>query len=243
VRLNKMLGLAAVAATAAMAFIGASTASAGIHEAIGFCLKNEPLLCASANLVTQPVGGGVIFLAESKKAELKNNGLFSTPEVCHSTVGVLTNELMNNPIVGNVTSLIFDECTGPCKKAKSSASESTPFKGTLSMATVGGSEWTLKAEEGSALLSECTFGVECEYGVPATGATLVGTNSAEGGVVKANGVALTLKKGSEFTCGSSGTWTAEYKATDTDLENSKKEITKKDGKWWFTLLGEVDKTH
>jgi hypothetical protein len=240
----KLLALISVSAAAIVASVGAATANAGIHEAIGYCLKGETLLCAPANLVTIPAGGFIILLLEAKNSTLENNALFSTPEKCGVLkLGLLTNELMNNPIAFKIVEDTHTECSGPCKKIKSSASETTPAKGTLSMSTVGGSEWNPKAEEGSVLLSECTFGVECEYGVPAGGITLNGSNGAEGAIVKANKINLTLKKGSEFTCGATVAMTSEYKATGVDLQNAAKEIVAKHGKFWFTLLGEVDRTH
>jgi hypothetical protein len=236
VKLIKMLGLAAVAATAAMAFLGAASASAGIHESIGFCLKNETLLCAPANLVTVPAGGSILLLAESKKAELTNNGAFATPEVCKSNTAVETKEVMNNPIAGKVVELTFTECTGPCTKAEA---KGLPWSGELKMPVVNGAEDELIAKEGKALLSGCTFGVSCEFGVPAgKSITLKGTDGAEGAIFNAAGISLSLITGNEFLCGNTGKWTAEYKATGVDLKNAAGEIVTKHGKWWLTLLGE-----
>ncbi len=240
-KLLKMLGLSMVAACALMAFVGAGTASAGIHESIGFCSANEPLLCATANLYSVPAGGSLRLLAEAKNATLSNNAFFKTAETCGvSKTAVLVSEVMNNPIPGKITELTFTGCTGPCTTA---TAQGLPWKGNLSMSEVGGTKYSLLAEEGKVLLSGCTFGTQCEYGVPAGGLTLVGENTAEGGVVKANGVAVTYKGGSgEFVCGSTGTWTASYAATETDLLDGSGNVTAKHGKWWFTLLGTTNAT-
>jgi hypothetical protein len=231
VKSTKIFGFAVMAAIAAMAIVGASAASAGIHESIGFCQENKPLLCT--NTFGVPTGGATVFLAEAKNATLKNNAFFSTAETCEvSKTAVSTKETMNKPLPGEVTELTFTGCSGPCTTA---TAKGLPWKGELSMS--GESTWALLAKEGKVLLSGCTFGTSCEYGVPAGGLTLTGEDEAAGGVVKANGVSVAYKAGSgEFVCGSTGTWTAAYKATETDLVDSAGKVTK-DGKWWFTLLG------
>ena len=219
-RLIKMLGLSMVAACAVMAFIGAGTASAAEHESIGFCKANEGLLCAAGNLLT----AGTL-KAHSASAELKNNAFFSTAEKCESDVSVAAGEVMNNPIKGTVTSLTFTKCSGPCTTATAT---NLPWEGQLSMATPLGSTYTLSTKKGGAVLKGCTFGTECEYGVPAAGVSLTGENSAAGGVFKAVNVSLEYKSGSgSFVCGSTGTWNATYTASP---EKS----------WFLTLLGKVN---
>ncbi len=215
----KMLGLAMVAACAVTAFVGASTASAVPHSEIGFCKANEGLLCAAGNLL----GAGTL-KAHSAKAELKNNAFFSTAETCESDVTLTAAAVDKNPIKGTVTALTFTNCTGPCTTAKAT---NLPWEGELKMATVGGTTYELFTKKGGALLSGCTFGTTCEYGVPAAGTTLTGENSAEGGVFKAAGVSLDYKSGSgSFVCGSTGTWTATYTASPAKS-------------WYLTLLGTV----
>jgi hypothetical protein len=233
VKLVKTLGLALVAVCATTAFLGAGTASA--HPFLGFCKVNEPLLCV--NKYTIPENGAAVFLAESKNATLSNNAFFKTAETCEvSKTAVEAKEEMKNPISGNITELTFTGCSGPCTTA---TAQGLPWKGKLSMAEEGGTKYSLTAEEGKVLLSGCTFGTKCEYGVPAGGLTLVGENTAEGGVVNANGVTVAYKGGSgEFVCGSSGTWTASYKALKgVHLIDETGAETLHESKWWFTLLG------
>jgi len=199
-RLLKILGPALIAAIAAMAFVGASSASAA--HTIGFCLANEAL-CSKAN----GIEGKVTVLAHSPKAVLKNNGFFSTPEECLSTTTVEA-ESMKSPMPGSVTALAFTSCSGPCSKAES---KGLPWTGEVTMESLEGGDYKQTTKEGKALLSGCTFGAQCEYGVPAGGSvSLLG----EGMTVKAVNVKLQYKGGSgEFVCGSEGTWNAEYLIT------------------------------
>jgi hypothetical protein len=235
-RLIKALGLA-TAAMAMMAIAGSGVASAAPHELNGFCLKNEPILCAAANRIDPPAGGLLLILAHSDLAELKNSGFFSTPEKCKSDVGISVKETDKKVIPGEIKELTFSECTGPCKKAES---KGLPWKGELSMETPLGETWKLFTKEGGALLTECTFGTKCEYGTSAAGTTLTGSDTASGAVVKATNVSLTYKSGSgEFVCGPTGTWNAEYKATQIHLRNSSGADVGLHEPWWFTLLGEA----
>jgi hypothetical protein len=225
--------------TVTMAFLSAGTAKAGIHESIGFCLKNETLLCAPANLVALPAGGGLVLSAEAKNAEFTNAGTFASPEKCTSKTGLETKEVMNNPIAGKVVELAFTECKGPCKNVVS-MNLSWPVE--LKMTIVSGTEDNLiiKEAKASVLFSNCTFGVSCEFGIQmGKSITLTGVDNAEGAIFKASSVPLPwIAMGSEFLCGNTVTWTAEYKATGVDLKNAAGEIVTKHGKWWLTLLGE-----
>lgn len=218
VKTIKMLGLAVVAVGAMSAFLGAGTASA--HHLIGFCKANEPLLCEAGNLL-----GASTLKAHSGKAELKNNAFFSSPEVCESDVSVTASAVDANPIKGTIPKggLTFTNCSGPCTSATPT---NLPWEGELSMSVEGGTGYTLSTKKGGAVLTGCTFGTTCEYGVPSGGSvSLTGENSTEGGVFKANAVSLEYKSGSgSFVCGSTGTWTATYSASPAKS-------------WWLTLLG------
>ncbi len=219
-RLIKMLGLSMVAACAVMAFIGAGTASAGIHESIGFCKANEGLLCAAGNLLA----AGTL-KAHSAKVEFKNNAFFSTPEICESDVSVVAAAVMRNPIKLTTSSLTFTNCTGPCTTAKAT---NLPWEAELKMLTPGGTTYELFTKKFSVLFDGCTFGTLCEYGAPAAGITLSGENSAEGGTIKAAGVTLEYKRGSgSFVCGSTLTFTGTYTASPAKS-------------WYYTLLGATD---
>jgi hypothetical protein len=195
-----MLGLAMVASIAAMAFIGASSAMA--VDVIGFC-KKQAVLCPEADRLS----GVTKVLAHSNLAELKNNSFFSTPEKCKSDTNVGVTD-MKNPMPGKVEVLTFNECSGPCKKATALG---LPWSGEVVMEKEMEDMYTQVAKEGKALLSECTFGTKCEYGVPAGGSVeLLG----EANLVKAEAEPLEYQGGSgSGICGSVGTWTATYEIT------------------------------
>jgi hypothetical protein len=237
----RMFGLAAVAAIASMAFVGATAAHAeeNPHPYLGFCLQNEGLLCNVTNVINPEPGGWLLVLAHANKAELKNTGFFKTPEVCESDTGVkVSSGLMEEKekLKGEITELTFSNCSGPCTTA---TAVGLPWKnGELKMESAT-SDLKLISTEGGALLSGCTFGTKCEYGVPTGGnVTLLGENTLSGGVLRAEGVTLKYKSGSgEFVCGPTGTWTAEYVAKNIHLKNSKNEDKGLHAPWWFTLLG------
>jgi hypothetical protein len=107
------------------------------------------------------------------------------------------------------------------------------------MATPLGETWDLFTKEGGALLAECTFGTKCEYGTSPAGATLTGSDTASGGVLKGT-LLLAYRSGSgEFICGATSTWNLEYKATSIHLRNSNGSDVGLHEPWWFTLLGEA----
>lgn len=229
----KTLGLALVAASALMAFVGAASASAD-HK-IGFCLKNQQL-CEKEWVVNPPAGGGWLQpLAHAAAAELKNTGFFKAAETCESDVTLKVTEVDTVPLKGEITNLTFSNCTGPCTTATANG---LPWKnGEVTMASLEGTDYSLVSKEGGATLSGCTFGVKCEYGVPTGGSVLLkGTPGASGEVFKAEGVTLQYKSGSgEFLCGATGTWTAEYAATELHLKSSSN-VDLGLHKYWLTLL-------
>ena len=218
-RLIKMLGLSIVAACAVMALIGVGTASAGIHESMGFCKANQSLLCAAGNLLA----AGTL-KAHSAKVELKNNAFFSTAENCELDLSFTVSAVMKNPIKITIPtgSIVYVNCSGPCTTIKPT---NLPWEGELSMGTVGGATYQLTTKKLGVSLSGCTFGTECEYGAPAAGVSLTGENSAEGGTLRAVNVGLEYKSGSgSFVCGSTLTWNTTYTGSPTKS-------------WYFTLLG------
>jgi hypothetical protein len=228
-----MLGVAMVTAVAAMAFVGAGTASAVDH--LGYCAASETL-CAAQNLYVTPAGGRILALALSTNAELKNNAFFKTAEKCAmSTSETETLDEKANPLKGSVVGLSFTECTGPCKKVES---KGLPWEGQIEMTEEMG-DWVLKTSKGGALLSECTFGTKCEYGVPVSNPVdLLGSNtSEEGAQFKAEEEELEYKSGSgSGICGSTGTWTATYTATQLHLRNAFNVDVGLHSPWYNTLL-------
>ncbi len=177
----KMLGLAAVAAIAAMAFVGAGTASATT-----LCKVN-----------TNPCPEGSRYPVESTvkatSTEAKLTG--SLTVTCESNVTVLseTNDGASAALLGKITALTWTKCSG-CSPVTTTLLPSGSLLG--STLTAGKTEVELKGCLGFATCKA----VANEAKLAFNGGTIGGTASA-----KANNVPVTL---SGFGCGTSGTWNA-----------------------------------
>ena len=203
----KMLGLAAVAAMALMAFFGASSASAGVlckthqnHCSAGWKLSNGMTLTTS--------------LTSGKQAVLK--AAFSEVK-CNSShvAGTVTNEGGEGAEVeGEITELSFTEC----KCGERTAHVSVIQKGILKVNGAG----TVTSTNTRATI-QCTGLASCIYGTVASG-TDIGTftdSTKTGGAAELSASAtLTWTSGEgdsgQFVCagfGDTGTWTAEYVET------------------------------
>jgi hypothetical protein len=133
-RLIRMLGLAALCALAAMAFVGAATASAAAHDKVGLCKAEELLLCKAANLLA--VGSGTLI------------------------EGKVTSAL--DPVaklIGSITVVTF---TG-CKPCTTYTVENLPYESELTMTTlldIG--NWALNIRKPGGVikitLSKCVLG-------------------------------------------------------------------------------------
>jgi hypothetical protein len=189
----KMALLAATAAVAAMAFIGASSASA-TPTWMTFCKTPELLNCATANRVTHPLLGKIRALAG------KGFFLSAFKIECASGEGESNSieSQQNGAIKGSLQTLTFKECTGGC----TTVTVRTPQAVELNMEneTAG---WRLKANNGKVLFSGCTFGVECEF---EGNLNFEVQMDATGAFVEPKGTSFNLIKGSAFLCGSTGKW-------------------------------------
>ncbi len=209
-RFTKVLGLAAVAAVAAMAFIGTATAAAA-HEVV---LCDELVaLCPDNHL--WPAGSLALALAKNPKLVSE---ILGTPFVveCEDSLTVIELKAsMGNPLPGSITSLEFgklptptlgENCTG-CTKGIHSA---TPLTGNLEMS---GEEYFL-AGSGKATLLGCPFSTTCIYGgsvkskIEHNGSHPLheGNNLAQI-LIKET---LTKQSGSSGICPSTGLWEANY---------------------------------
>jgi hypothetical protein len=196
----KMTLLAATAAVAAMAFIGASMASA-TPPWIGVCKNAELLKCA--NLVKHPLLGDILALA----SEGTFKGGFEI--TCKEGMG-LSNQIesqQNGAFKGNLISLTFEPCSGGCEKV----TVITPIAVEINMETEATESWRLKAAAAKVAFSKCTFGVECEFEgnlnlklrMDALGAY---TDPKEDKEVDKKPDEFKLIKGSKLLCGEKGTW-------------------------------------
>jgi hypothetical protein len=209
----KMLGLAAVAAAALMAFVGAGSASASMlcseDPASGVCAAGQTWP-ANTEIDFSLVPGSSAHLEETAPP----NGESETLDTCEeSTVkGKVTNTGSSTATVtGNIEALTWGKCTWTTKTVEG-------FNGKLEIhtdpGTTGGGILTSDGET-RVTISIPLFG-SCVYGV--TAGTSLGTLTEGKGtaaVFHANAVAKKLT-GSSFTCPDTSLWTATYNLTGHD---------------------------
>lgn len=178
-----MLGIAMVAAVAAMAFIGAGTASATL------CKVNQTP-CQAAN--QYPAHSTV--LVSSKSVLLTAS--FATVH-CESHATLLHEGIKGGELFGTISDLLFTNCE-TCTKV------TTTTQGTFDDKATGGGNGTILPLNTVVLLQNCPFGLDC------TAKAINGTTSLglDGGTINgtAKGLANTTVATSGFGCGSTGTW-------------------------------------
>lgn len=215
-RLFKILGLAAFAAMSAMAFIGASAASAapGDIDVCLFSLPNNPALTEAG---CKAVGGTI----HTKSSKVKYTSKATNP-ILKGTLEEKCNE--SNTTVESkgdgtngltVTSLSFTGSCTPCSEVETFA----PYSGEVIME---GENYFLKTS-GGAKIKSCPFGVNCKFG--STNVTLKYVPGAGMGnnEFRAEAEELKLEEGSKLLCGSTGKWTANY-------------VVSSPSHWFFFLL-------
>lgn len=197
----KMLGLAAIAAGALMAFVGASTASATV-----LCETNVTSNCGSA--WSWANGSTVTFsLAPGASAKLKDPIFGTTINTCtaSSVSGAVTNGSSTTTPNGTAHGT-FTECTKPVSEATD---------GTIEIHSISGSDQGTVTANGFAFTFEDPFGHMCAYGFNAAtdiGNFVPGTNGLDGTLNINHAVSL-IAAHSDEGCISSGTWTANYTQT------------------------------
>jgi hypothetical protein len=189
----KMLGLAAVAAAALMAFVGASTASAAV-------------LCSTTTTSCDSVvpAGTKIGFESEESTSLKETGATEPLDTCKKSkvTGELTSAggASSNP-TGPITTLDWEECTWTTTTIALGKLEVTgPLTGT--------SSGTVKSDAEIKVTISIPFFGSCVYGV--TAGTSLGT-LVEGkpATFAANAVASKLS-GSSITCPSTANWSGGY---------------------------------
>jgi hypothetical protein len=200
VRLIKMLGLAAVAALAAMAFVGASTASADT-----LCEVNTNP-CPEANRVA--AGKLIAGLATNQSAKLLNQNKEALLTCNSETLGKVTATGGGKPVLGEISKLLFTNCVGSCTKAHgfnlnykveaiAAAGHALVSKGT-------------GAGKPGATVEGCPFGVTCKFEITNASALL----KVSGDTLTASEVPLTLlNPGLCSILASAGFWDATYLTT------------------------------
>lgn len=204
----KMLALAAVAAGALMAFIGAGTASATV-------------LC-STTVTPCPVGqdwpaGTTIDFSATKTAKLVDteNGVLDecTTSTVHGTLtktgGSKSTETPTGTITqgrkanGQLEGLTWESCSFPTKTLTATALEIHQIAGT--------SNGTVTADGTFEVTINTVFFGSCIYGVTA-GVDIGTLNEGKPATFTANAVAEKFS-GSNFACPETSKWTGEYTLT------------------------------
>ena len=195
----KMLGLAAVAAMALMAFVGAGTASAG-----GILCSTQTTPCDSP----WPVGTVLDFSLKSGTSANLTTTEGTTIDTC--TEATVQGKLTKNSetvATGNNTAITWTKCTSPTTTTK---------LGKLRITNAGGYNGTVIADELIEVTIETTFFGHCLYGVePGTVLGTVTEGIGTGVVFTANAVAKRLGTSGEKPCLAPETarWKAEYVLT------------------------------
>jgi len=191
----RLIGVAVVASMVAMAFIGASTASATFNTTL--CkVKEDP--CAAGN---QYPSGTVLSgqLAAGKTAKL--TGALEVTCSASTVSGKTEGTLGVTSLLGTITGLTFTSCGSTCE---SITAESFPYVSHL--LNTGGLKGTLTVLNPKVTLKNCTiFKITCT----ATAASVVldVDTTVQPPTIKAINEPLSLG-----ACGN-GTWNAEYVLT------------------------------
>jgi len=200
----KMIGLAAVAAMALMAFLGAGTASATV-----ICHNN-----GQTNGCTEDWGlgdKGTFSLKANTTALLETTGGTDIDTCTQSHVEGEVERTGGHDAKGNdievaiaVTSLTWGNCT---------ATTATRTKGTLTVAHTGTNQGTVTADETTVQVTS----LPCYYTAGHIGTFTPSANGEDG--ILAIEATVTLvdnaTHNSSGLCSASGTWTAEYTQTHT----------------------------
>jgi len=195
----KMLGLAALAALALMAFVGAGSASAKVCSTAGV---GASCGAGHGNVYTGAVKAS---LTSGKTAQLVSG--FITVNCSESSA---TGEITNGETgAGNISSLTFGGCTsglGACT-AKTSASSVNKWPVTVTGEGTTSGKMVVKNVTGEFTCA----GVTCKYVAAEAGkAGEIVVAGGEPGEIKATKVVLTKEEGSSFLCSNTATWSGEY---------------------------------
>jgi hypothetical protein len=192
----KMLGLAAIAAAALMAYVGAGTASA-------------TALCSTS---TSPCTGTKYGVGTEIRASLHNGqavltAIFATVKCSESlVVGEVTNAGgASATVVGKITTLAFGTCN---------CTVTVLANGELEVHYTSAGNGTLTGKNSSVTI-DCS-GVKCIFGTAAAGTTIGTVTGGNGAIITANAnLPYISGDASNFVCtaGSGiGIWKAPYEA-------------------------------
>lgn len=191
----KMLGLAAVAAAALMAFVGASTASATV-----LCKEGKTSGCAAAGKAYASGTAVEATLTSGTSAELLAGGFLEDTCTGSTIKGTTSNAGSSTETVrGSASSLTWSGCT---------FTTTTKTLGTLEIHWISGTDNGTLTASGFEVNVNQPFGT-CTYksGTGNDLGTLKGGNPAS--IV----ISTTVTGGGAFGCPSTATWNAAYTVT------------------------------
>ncbi len=195
-----MFGLAAIAAVAAMAFVGASSATA---QTTVLCDQDINLACAAGHALTGPVH--IEALAENPQLLTS----FGNVHCEHSIILGSTNNTLASPLAGTVTSLSF---TGCLELTFNTSCTATQVSGGTSLLLKTAANLGTLESHGSQVNVTCSkIGLNCTYGglpvLHVQGSQLLAGEPTDLAIATAN---TTLTKTGGTFCPSTSTWEAEY---------------------------------
>lgn len=190
-RLIKMLGLAMVAAIAAMAFLGAGSASAVL------CKTNESP-CSKANEYPLPT----TVLVSSPEVTLSATQI-GVNVVCASHATLVHEKVEAGKLLGKFSLLDWTNCTG-CKKVTTTALGTFDDERDTSGVQGDGKLFPLGT---TVSLEECPLGAKCVAKAISGTTELLLNGGTVGPTGTATGKAATKVALSGFGCGTTGTWT------------------------------------
>lgn len=229
-KLVKLTMLAATAAIAAMAFIGASTASAVVHGELWLCKKAELLLCK--DLVTD---NGKMLATQVGTSTLSNAVVRECPKAT-AKFGEIVAKHYTHPegISETLEALGFIECPG-CEQIEAK----TPQAFNLLMAEATGEVqlldtlWSLSTKGMKIKFKGCFgMGVGCEYEGGSFSLPIEMTETEAYADVKSVEFKL-IGSTNKFLCGETLKWTGKYRLEYTLASDGTKHTV------WPTLLGEI----
>jgi hypothetical protein len=211
----KMLGLAVIAASALMAFVGAGSASATTLCTNGV---NASGLCETGATTRYPVG--TKFLAESTHATLTVTGGATNEVTCkNSSTEVEQTSLGNDTggaVTGKITDLTFTNCVtvGGISGLACTVTTGSGYTGEMK-ATDNKGNGTLTVTSTTSTKVVCGSIFSCTYTTAKGGVVLNVTGGAPATfATPAAGVTLTSTGG--FGCGSASVWHATYTSKSPD---------------------------
>jgi len=201
----KMLALAAVAAGALMAFIGAGSASASVvcSTSVDPCPTGQKWTAGTALEFSIPAGQSAN-LVETNNPPAENGESINTCK--ESTVGGKITKVGSSTetVTGEITALTWKGCTFPT---------TTTVLGKLEIHKIvgGGGNGTLTADGETRVTINTVFFGSCVYTVE-SGKSIGDVTEGNPSVFHANAVAH-KREGSNFACPTTAVWTATYEQT------------------------------